>query len=39
MKVELISKTVGAGKYADLSNADIISAVARHGTIKGDVAI
>lgn len=36
MKVELISKTVGAGSYGNLSASEIISAIARHGTIKED---
>lgn len=36
MKVELISKTVGVGRYAKLSNEEIIAAIARHGTIKED---
>lgn len=35
-KVELISKTVGVGKYAELTNEEIIAAIARHGTIKDD---
>lgn len=36
MKVELISKTQGLGSYKLLSDAEIIAAVARHGTIKED---
>lgn len=36
MKVELVSKTVGQGKYENLSNEEIIAAVARHGKIKDD---
>lgn len=36
MRVELISKTTGAGKYKDLSTEEIIAAIARHGTIKED---
>lgn len=36
MRVELISKTVGAGSYENLSASEIISAIARHGTIKED---
>ena len=36
MNVELISKTKGLGKYKDLSDAEIIAAIARHGTIKED---
>lgn len=36
MKVELISKTVGLGRYANLNDDEIISAIARHGTVKED---
>ena len=36
MKVELISKSVGVGRYEDLDNEEIIAAIARHGTIKND---
>lgn len=36
MKVELVSKTVGVGKYKDLTSEEIISAIARHGVIKED---
>ena len=36
MNVELISKTEGVGSYKDLNNSEIISAIARHGTIKED---
>ena len=36
MKVELISKSIGLGSYKDLNNEEIISAIARHGTIKHD---
>ena len=36
MKTEIISRSVGIGKYAELSNEEIISAIARHGTIKSD---
>lgn len=36
MKVELVSKTVGVGRYKGLSNEEIVAAVARHGTIKED---
>lgn len=36
MKVELVSKTQGIGKYENLSNEEIISAIARHGVIKED---
>lgn len=35
-KVELISKTAGLNSYAELDNNQIISAIARHGTIKED---
>lgn len=36
MKVELISKTTGVGRYTNLTNEEIIAAIARHGTIKED---
>ena len=36
MKVELVSKTVGVGKYEGLTSEEIISAIARHGVIKED---
>lgn len=36
MKVELISKTVGVGRYETLNNEEIVAAIARHGTIKED---
>jgi len=36
MKVELVSKTEGIGKYKELSSEEIISAIARHGVIKED---
>ena len=36
MKVELVSKTVGVGKYEELSSEEIIAAIARHGVIKED---
>lgn len=36
MVVELVSKTVGVGSYKNLSNGEIIAAVARHGVIKSD---
>lgn len=35
-KVELVSKTQGIGKYKELTNEEIISAIARHGKIKED---
>jgi len=34
MKVELISKTIGLNSYEKLDNNEVISAIARHGTIK-----
>ena len=34
MKVELISKTVGVGAYKDMTQGEILEAVARHGKIK-----
>ena len=36
MNVELISRTEGIGIYGGLSKNDIISSIARHGTIKND---
>ena len=36
MKVELVTKTSGVGKYQDLNSEEIISAIARHGIIKED---
>lgn len=36
MKVELVSKTIGVGKYKDLNSEEIIAAIARHGKIKED---
>ena len=36
MNVELITKTIGVGKYKELTNEEIISAIARHGIIKED---
>ena len=36
MKVELVAKTQGVGKYKELTSEEIISAIARHGTIKED---
>ncbi len=36
MKVELISKTAGLGRYSELNNEEIVAAVARHGAIKED---
>jgi thymidylate synthase (FAD) len=36
MQVDLISKTTGLGSYKDLDQAEIVAAIARHGTIKED---
>jgi thymidylate synthase (FAD) len=36
MKVELVTKTVGVGRYESLNSEEIISAIARHGVIKED---
>ncbi len=36
MEVEFFGKTVGIGKYKELSSEEIISAIARHGIIKED---
>lgn len=36
MEVKLISKTIGVNEYSDLTNEQIIAAIARHGTIKED---
>lgn len=36
MKVELVSKMVGVGKYEKLTSEEIVSAIARHGIIKED---
>ena len=36
MKVQLVSKTEGVGKYKGLSSEEIVSAIARHGVIKED---
>lgn len=36
MRVELVTKTEGVGKYANLSSEEIVSAIARHGIIKED---
>lgn len=36
MKVQLISKTEGIGKYEGLTSEEIIAAIARHGVIKED---
>ena len=36
MKIEIVAKTKGIGKYEKLSSEEIIAAIARHGTIKED---
>lgn len=36
MRVEIVGKTIGLGKYKDLNDEEIISAIARHGIIKED---
>lgn len=36
MKANLVSKTIGVGDYANLTDEEIITAVARHGIIKED---
>lgn len=36
MKVELVTKTQGVGKYKELTSEEILSAIARHGVIKED---
>jgi len=36
MKVELISKQTGLNSYSELSDEEMIAAIARHGTIKED---
>ena len=36
MKVQLVTKTVGVGKYSELTSEEIVSAIARHGIIKED---
>lgn len=36
MKIELVAKTVGVGKYSDLNSEEIVAAIARHGIIKED---
>lgn len=36
MKVELVTKTIGVGKYSSLTSEEIVSAIARHGVIKED---
>lgn len=36
MRVELVTKTIGVGKYENLSNEEILASIARHGIIKND---
>ena len=36
MKVELVAKTQGVGKYEGLTSEEIIASIARHGVIKKD---
>ena len=36
MKLELVSKTHGVGKYEGLTSEEIVAASARHGIIKED---
>lgn len=36
MKVELVSKTQGVGKYEGLTSEEIVASIARHGVIKKD---
>lgn len=36
MKVQIVGKTTGVGKYSDLNSEEIVSAIARHGIIKED---
>lgn len=36
MKVEIVTKTEGVGKYAGLTSEEIVAAIARHGIIKED---
>ena len=36
MKVELVTKTQGIGKYEGLTSEEIVAAIARHGVIKED---
>lgn len=36
MNVQLITKTIGVGKYEELTSEEIVSAIARHGIIKED---
>ena len=36
MQINLVTKTIGVGKYLELSSEEIIAAIARHGVIKED---
>lgn len=36
MKVQIVGKTTGVGKYSNLNSEEIVSAIARHGIIKED---
>lgn len=36
MKVEIVTKTEGVGKYEGLTSEEIVAAIARHGVIKED---
>ena len=36
MNVRLVTKTIGVGKYEELTSEEIVSAIARHGIIKED---
>lgn len=36
MKVELVAKTTGVGKYKELNDEEIVAAIARHGVVKED---
>ena|SRR5690606_8889219 len=36
MKVELVARTEGVGKYKGLTNEEILASIARHGVIKKD---
>lgn len=36
MRLELVTKTIGVGKYENLTNEEILASIARHGVIKND---
>lgn len=36
MKVQLVTRTEGVGKYAGMTSEEIVSAIARHGVVKED---